>query len=483
MLKQFNRRFASAAVNKTRTSPPILNVPTAQIPPGMLQSPELTISSLPNGFRIVSEYSPHVSFSTIGVWIDAGSRFETRENNGVAHFLEHVNFKGSDKYTKKQIDDTFEYLGCHFNAYTSRDRTAYYIKAFNKHAEQTMELLADVLRNSKHTVESVESERPTILAEMREVEELVDEVIMDNLHLCAYDSHTSGLPFTILGPTENISQHIDRPMIRDFVETHYTGPRMTLVCSGGLTHKEVEKIAKTFYGDLPSVNNRPELTCKYTGGDYVMWNTNMMTANCAWAVPICGAASADNIPLQLAHCLLGGYRKEQRPLFEHLNHTFNSRLCSQAGKLETLEAVQPFYTPYEETGLFGMYMVTVPTLEEKNALSTVLYKNLEQLYELAARPIERDLLELVKAHYKVAQVIQLDSTTNRAEDIGRQMIHLGRRVSLEEMLANVDAVGPEDIQRVLNKYVVGARPTLSMIGHPDAIDTYDELWRVAQMPQ
>ena len=477
MLRQGRRRFAAAAAAAATVvrSPPVLNIPASALRAVDLKNQELSVSHLPNGFTVVTEHTPRVNFCTIGVWIDAGSRFETRENNGVAHFLEHVNFKGSDKFSKDEIDTTFEYLGSHFNAYTSRDRTAYYIKTFNDHAEQCMELLADILRNSKHTPRSVELERPTILAEMREVEELVDEVIMDNLHLCAFDSSVSGLPLTILGPTDNISKHIDRKMIRDFVDTHYTGPRMTLVCSGGLTHRSVERLASTFYGDLPNANNRPDLVSRYVGGDFVMWNQTMMTANCAWAVPICGAASPDNIPLQLVHCMLGGYRREQQDLFANITHTHNHKFSARPN----LEAIQPFYTPYEETGLFGMYMVAVPGNDptDKKLLSEVMHSNFDFLHSLASKPVAADTLETVKAHYKAAQLMQMDSTTNRAEEIGRQMIHLKRRVPVMDMLQAVDAVTPADIQRVVKTYFVGARPTVSMIGHPDAIAGLDELSR------
>src|SRR3989338_5759529 len=102
-----------------------------------------------------------------------------------------MTFKGSKKFTKSQIDTLFEHSGSHFNAYTARDRTAYYVKAFNKNMPEVMKVLSDVLLCSHHHPPAVEAERHTIMAEMQEVESHVDEVIMDNLHMCAFDAATS----------------------------------------------------------------------------------------------------------------------------------------------------------------------------------------------------------------------------------------------------------------------------------------------------
>ncbi|CUG11470.1 mitochondrial processing peptide beta subunit, putative [Bodo saltans] len=457
-------------------------------------------STLPNGFRVACEHVPNLKFVTIGVWIDVGSRFETMENSGVAHFLEHLNFKGTKNFTKKQIEDCFESLGAHFNAYTSRDRTAYYIKVFNKDVDRVLELLSDVLQHGNYTPRDVELERPTILAEMREVEMLVDEVIMDNLHHCGFDATADGLPLTILGPVNNIAKTIKRETVLDFINVHYTAPRMTMVCCGGLSPDIVHKYAEKFFGMLPSHTNRKPCSAKYVGGNHTMWNREMMTTHTAVAYPICGARHEDCVPLQLLHNIVGQYHRERHDQFIHqrMNPTLAASL--DAPGADPLEMWKPFYTPYEDISLLGYHFVTVqdksgadPSTKPdqvprggactempngETTQSRVLDYFFKTIHQLAESGPSSALLEEAKCDYKAAQMIMTDSTTNSAEDLGRQMIHFGRRVPMKEIFAQVDAVTPASFRDTLARYVENVVPTVATIGAPSRMPIGDEMERI-----
>jgi processing peptidase subunit beta len=443
----------------------------------------VTYSVLPNGVRVAVDHRPGLEFATAGVWIDAGSRFETRETNGTAHFLEHMTFKGSEKYTKQQIDTLFEHSGSHFNAYTARDRTAYYLKAFNGKMPEVMRVLSDVLLKSHHRPPAVEAERHTIMAEMNDVESHVDEVIMDNMHMCAFDAATSALPLPILGSIDNISRNINRDMIVDYVREHYTGPRFTFVSSGGLSHSEAEKIAAENFGWLPSHSNRPVLTSRFLGGDYVLRNSTMMTSNIAFSYQICGASHSDSAALQILHCFFGGYRRDQRDLFANLPFLFNAQFQAWP----EVESIVPFYTPYEETGLWGFYAVAVPdasaaassngssngSAAAEPVIERIFSANVAQLRRMMEVPVDAALLERIKTHYKAAQLLLIDGTTNTAEDIGRQCIHFGRRVEPLEMMRRVDAVTAADVMRVARAYFADARPAVSVVGRPCHLTHFD----------
>ncbi|EPY38094.1 mitochondrial processing peptide beta subunit [Angomonas deanei] len=440
-------------------------------------------SSLANGFRVATEYTKGCPFSTVGVWIDAGSRFETLENSGVAHFLEHMNFKGTNKYSKMDVENLFEHRGAHFNAYTSRDRTAYYVKAFNKDVSKMMDVVSDLLKNGRYTKRDIELERPTILQEMMEVEELVDEVLMDNLHQAAYDPASSGLPLTILGPTDNIAKHINREMIVDYVKTHYTGPRMCLVTSGGISPEEAHRIAEEYFGDLPAVNNCPASArrAQYRGGHTVMWDENMATANTAVAFGICGASHPDSYALQLVHNVLGQVREGQMQLYGHQRRNINLPW----ERVPNLVQLRPFYTPYEETALLGYQIVTArmspvnrrdePGFVRDEAQTILLNYILSSFYDLCSTLVEPDLLEQAKCEYKSSVMMMRDSTTNSAEDLGRQMIHFGRRVPLQEVFEHVDAVTPHSFRETVEKYVATQQPTVSCIGASSTLPRYDPL--------
>jgi len=335
-----------------------------------------------------------------------------------------------------------------------------------------MDLLADILKNSTHDPRYVELERPTILSEMREVEELVDEVIQDNLHFSAYDGSHCGLPLTILGPTDNIAKTINRPMIRDYVETHYTGPRMTMVSCGGLSAEEVHALAEKHFSDLSSACNRPILNAKYTGGTATMWNETMMTSQVHFAFPVCGAGNKDVIPLQLLHYFYGSYRQEMM-----LQFIRQGRNAARPFMPE-LDRTQFFFTPYEETGLMGYQLTAVPSEDNRNTLARTFSHIMESVQDLIEKPPSMEELEGAKAAYKAAQMLVLDSTTNSAEDLGRQMVHFGRRVPLQEHFEHVDAVTPNKFSDTLAKYFDQRRPTLSAAGPPDALPAFDALRNV-----
>merc|ERR1719379_1663414 len=193
------------------------------------QAPTL-VSELPNKLRVASE-STGGETATLGMWIDTGSRYETDENNGVAHFLEHMAFKGTSKRTQLQLETEVENMGGHLNAYTSREQTVYYAKVLKKDVPKAVELLSDILTNSAFSQAAVERERDVILREIEEVESITEEVIFDMLHECAY----VGTPLapTILGPVENIKS-ISVDDIKTYIATHYTAPRMVFAAAGAV---------------------------------------------------------------------------------------------------------------------------------------------------------------------------------------------------------------------------------------------------------
>merc|ERR1719454_2265746 len=199
---------------------------------GMPAQPPTLVSTLPNQIRVASE-STGGETATVGMWIDTGSRYESDSSNGVAHFLEHMAFKGTTKRTQLQLETEVENMGAHLNAYTSREQTVYYAKVLKKDVPKAVELLSDILTNSTFSAAAVERERDVILREMEEVESMTEEVIFDMLHECAYVG--TPLARTILGPVENIKS-ISAEDIKSYIATHYTAPRMVFAASGAVEH-------------------------------------------------------------------------------------------------------------------------------------------------------------------------------------------------------------------------------------------------------
>ena len=135
----------------------------------ILRSPQTRITTLANGMRVASESNLSAETATVGVWIDAGSRFETASTNGTAHFLEHMMFKGTKRRSQRQLEEEIENMGAHLNAFTSREHTAYFAKALKRDVPAALDILADILQNSAFNPSKIERERHVILREMQEV--------------------------------------------------------------------------------------------------------------------------------------------------------------------------------------------------------------------------------------------------------------------------------------------------------------------------
>merc|ERR1711981_1051321 len=206
------------------------------------------VSTLDSGLRVASENSGGET-ATVGVWIDAGSSFETDADNGSAHFLEHMAFKGTNKRSQYQLEKEIEDLGGHLNAYTSREQTVYYAKVLKKDVPQAMDILGDILQNSKLDPGAIERERGVIMREMQEVMANKEEVIFDELHATAYQGTSLGR--TILGPEENIMS-ITRDDLEKYIQKHYTAPRMCIAGAGAVEHDQLKDLAEKTFGGLPS---------------------------------------------------------------------------------------------------------------------------------------------------------------------------------------------------------------------------------------
>ena len=222
-----------------------------------------------SGLRVASETVQGSETATVGVWIDAGSRYETADNNGVAHFLEHLAFKGTTKRTQQQLEVEIENMGGHLNAYTSREQTVYFAKVFKSDVGKAVEILSDVLLNSEFSEDAIERERKVILQEMTEVNKQQEELVLDHLHATAFQG--TGLGRTILGPEENIMK-LKRSDLVDYIQQHYTAPRMVIGGGGAVNHEELCGYASQYFGNLPTAaKNGVDVAFEpavFTGSDY-----------------------------------------------------------------------------------------------------------------------------------------------------------------------------------------------------------------------
>lgn len=296
----------------------------------LVNVPATQCTALENGLRVASEDSG-AQTATVGLWIDAGSRYEDGSNNGVAHFLEHMAFKGTAKRSQTDLELEIENLGAHLNAYTSREQTVFYAKCLSKDVPKAVEILADIIQNSKLGESDIERERGVILREMQEVESNLQEVVFDHLHATAYQNTPLGQ--TILGPTKNIKS-IGKSDLQNYISTHYKAARIVLAAAGGVNHNELVGLAQKELGKLDNTfdGQSPALTpCRFTGSEVRVRDDSIPLAHVAIAVEGCGWTNQDNVPLMVANTLIGAWDRSQGGGANNASNL--ARASAESGKL------------------------------------------------------------------------------------------------------------------------------------------------------
>ena len=432
---------------------PLFSTESSTGPSSLLSYPLTKVSQLSNGLRVASESGPGET-ATVGVWIDTGSRYEDERTNGVAHFLEHMTFKGTSRRSRQKLELEVENLGGHLNAYTSREQTVFYAKVFKKDVAQAMDILADILQDSRVEEEDVERERETILREMREVDGQLEEVIFDRLHATAYRGTALGR--TILGSEQNI-ESITRDDIRSYVRRHYTAPRMVIAGAGAVQHDELVKLAERLFSSIPSSapdGQEPYMEpARFTGSDILIRYDDMPLAHVTLGYQTAGWTDADNFPLMIIQTLLGSWDKSV-----HGGMHSSSRLVSNVAKWELASSISTFNTQYSDTGLFGIYAVAEPT-----TLNNLMWACTDALTTLCYT-VDDVLLAEAKNQLKMNMLSHLDGSTVICEDIGRQLLTYGRRMHPVEVLARIEAVDKNAVKQTANRFFFDRDHALAAIG-------------------
>ncbi|KAK3330069.1 Metalloenzyme, LuxS/M16 peptidase-like protein [Apodospora peruviana] len=422
-------------------------------------------TTLKNGLTVATQYSPYAQTSTVGMWIDAGSRAETDETNGTAHFLEHLAFKGTQKRTQQQLELEIENMGAHLNAYTSRENTVYFAKAMNEDVAQCVDILQDILQNSKLEESAIERERDVILRESEEVEKQLEEVVFDHLHATAFQHQPLGR--TILGPRENI-RDITRTELSNYIKNNYTADRMVLVGAGGVPHEKLVEMADKYFTNLPATSPQTgayllsKKAPDFIGSEIRYRDDTLPTANIAIAVEGVSWNDDDYFTALVTQAIVGNYDKA----LGNASH-MSSKLSSIVHKNELATSYMSFSTSYSDTGLWGIYMVT----DQLTKIDDLVHFALREWSRLSGSVSEAEV-ERAKAQLKASILLSLDGTTAVAEDIGRQIVTTGRRMTPGEIERVIDAITAKDVMEFANKKLWDQDIAVSAVGAIEGLFDY-----------
>ncbi|TIB81103.1 hypothetical protein E3Q22_01432 [Wallemia mellicola] len=433
-----------------------------------IKQPATQVTSLSNGLTVATEENDTKS-ATVGVWIDSGSRGESAKTNGTAHFLEHMAFKGTNRRSQFDLELEVESLGAHLNAYTSREQTVYYAKSFSQDVPKAVDVLSDILQNSKLDSKAIERERDVILREQEEVDKQIEEVVFDHLHAVAFQGEPLGR--TILGPTENIKS-LNRDDLSTYIKDNYHGDKMVLAGAGGIAHSELVELAKKHFGNLTSspnplpLGNRPSAErTRFTGSEVRIRDDSSPTCNLAIAVEGVSWSSPDYFPMLVMQSIFGNWDRSlgASPLL-------SSRLSHIISENNLANSYMSFSTSYSDTGLWGIYLVS----ENLMCLDDLVHFTLKEWQRMSIAPTPAEV-ERAKSQLKASLLLGLDGSTAVAEDIGRQIVTTGKRLTPAEIEQSIAAVTPEEIQRVANKYLWDKDIAIAAHGRTEGLLDYNRI--------
>src|SRR3954465_9387576 len=202
---------------------------------------------LPNGLRLLTEQMSHVRSVSIGVWLARGSRHEPQEQSGIAHFVEHMLFKGTGTRSAEDIAQTIDSIGGQMDAFTAKEYASYYIKVLDEHLPLAVDVLADIVRRPAFSAEDIEREKKVVLEEIKMVEDTPDDLVHELFTENFWVDHPLGRP--ILGTKETV-EAFSRDGLRGYFESTYTGPHMIISAVGNIEHQRVREIVEAAFGTV-----------------------------------------------------------------------------------------------------------------------------------------------------------------------------------------------------------------------------------------
>lgn len=403
-----------------------------------------------NGLRIVTEQLEHSRVSSVGIWVDVGSRDEHDLNNGVSHFIEHMLFKGTHTRSAQQIARELDMLGGTGNAFTSRETTCYYATVLDNHLPLLVDLLADIFLNSKFPEEEIDKERQVILQEINMVEDMPDDRIHDLFSTLLWNKHPLGR--TVLGVREVVAA-MNAQKLLDHVKRHYVPEKIIISAAGNLNHEDFVAMwrERGFGAMSPAAKGKKqhrlpplEQTSQRSVYAKPLEQVHMLLGTYGFS-----NLSADRYTYLLMNVILGG--------------NMSSRLFQEIRENRGLAySVYSYITSYIDSGYLAIYLGI-----ERDSVNEALSLVLKEIHRLRTETVAPQELTGAKEFIKGGLFLAAENMESIMTRIARNELCFNRDISLEEVVAAIDEVSDTDIQIVADTVFGSNLLTLGALGPVD----------------
>ncbi len=404
--------------------------------------PDVALTTLPSGLRVVSQRMDHAATVSLGIWIGAGARDELPNEHGLAHLLEHMAFKGTARRSALEIAEEIESVGGDLNAATSVEYTCYTARVLGPDLGLAVDILADIITSPSLTEEELKREKGVILQEISAVQDTPDDLVYDRFLQAAFPDQPIGRP--ILGTAKTVKSFTP-DAIRAYLARNYHAGNMVLAASGAVDHDGLVALAREHLSNLPPAPAKPltREAGEYRGGEARI-GSDEEQVHLVLGLPGLPFTGGAHYALQIFASVLGG--------------GLSSRLFQEVREQRGLAyAIDAFHWPFSDCGVFGIGAGTAP--EDAGELIEVALGCLRQ----AAEDVSEAEVARARAQMKVGLLASLESPGGKLEQMARQVLLFGRAIPREELAARLDAVTLEDV-RAAGRSLLGHQPTIAAVG-------------------
>lgn len=401
---------------------------------------------LQNGLRVIYEKIPTYRSVAFGIWVKTGSRTEYKENNGISHLIEHMLFKGTDKYTAKTIAEQFDGIGGHVNAFTSKEYTCYYVKVLDQHFHIAIDILSDMFFHSKLNEEDILKEKNVIYEEIAMYEDTPDDLVHDLISTAAYGNHSLGYP--ILGTELNLSA-LSSHDLREYMDQHYHIDNTVISIAGNINDQMIQLVEHHF-GNFTNRKLEQSLNTPEYNNDLIFSPKATEQNHLCIAYPGCSLSDDHIYAMALLTNTIGG--------------GMSSRLFQQIREDRGLAySIYSYHTAYADHGLFTIYAGTAPKQTDE-----VLKVTSDVIQNIAHNQLTASELAKGKEQLKGSLILSLESSSSRMNRLGKNELMLGRHRSLDQIIEKIDAVQMSDIKALSDR--VFTQPfAFAMVGKSDKV--------------
>ncbi len=409
---------------------------------------------LDNGLTLLTERMEHVPSVTVGVWLKRGSRHESEKQSGLAHFIEHMVFKGTERRSQARIAQEMDEIGGQTDAFTSQEYAGFHAKVLGEDLPRAVDLLSDIVLAPKFDADELERERMVICEEIKSIEDAPEELVHDMFCESFWPNHALGRP--ILGTPRTVGS-FRRDDLVTFFRTTYAPSNMIVAAAGRLDHDVVTQLVASHFAQLQTPPDGVIQTPPAVASSVQIQEKDLEQAHLILGTVAPESASPDRFAAYVLNAVLGGNLSSR--LFQVIREEHGLAYSVYSG-----------LSSFEDCGQLTVYAGTDP----KN-VGDVLDLTLRELSRIKTEPIPDDELDRAKAHLRGSTLMGLESTGARMSRMARQEMTFGKHIPVEEALVSFEAVTSDDILRLAAEIFAERPLAMTLLGKNVHLDPKPEL--------